>query len=86
MSESYVRNVVEAALLAAGGPLPVAELLKLFDEHRRPAADEVRAALAAQTAVAIVGVAAADGVRAEGTAAATTVAATEADTRSEFAV
>ena len=32
MNESYIRNVVEAALLAAGGPLPVAELMRLFDE------------------------------------------------------
>ncbi len=46
MSESYVRNVIEAALLAAGTPLPVAELLRLFEERSRPSAQEVRAALA----------------------------------------
>jgi segregation and condensation protein B len=31
MSDSHIRNVVEAALLAAGQPLPVAELARLFD-------------------------------------------------------
>ena len=36
MSESYVRNVIEAALLAAGKPLPVSELPQLFDEDERP--------------------------------------------------
>jgi segregation and condensation protein B len=45
MNESYVRNVIEAALLAAGAPLPVAELLRLFDESVRPSTQEVRAAL-----------------------------------------
>jgi segregation and condensation protein B len=50
MSDSYVRNLVEAALLAAGGPLPVAELLRLFDEPQRPTAQAVRAALAALAA------------------------------------
>ena len=33
MSESYVRNVIEAALLAAGTPLPVAELTRLFEDN-----------------------------------------------------
>src|SRR5215472_15843923 len=46
MSESYIRNVVEAALLAAGGPLPVAELLRLFDDGVRPSAQAVRDSLA----------------------------------------
>jgi segregation and condensation protein B len=45
MNESYIRNVIEAALLAAGGPLPVAELLRLFDEAVRPSAQAVRAVL-----------------------------------------
>jgi segregation and condensation protein B len=45
MNESYVRNVIEAALLAAGGPLPVAELLRLFEEAVRPNAQAVRAVL-----------------------------------------
>ena len=43
MNESYIRNVIEAALLAAGGPLPVAELLRLFDEAVRPGPQAVRA-------------------------------------------
>src|SRR2546421_244590 len=47
MNESYVRNVIEAALLAAGTPLPVAELTRLFEDSARPSAQQVRAALAA---------------------------------------
>ena len=31
MSESYIKNLVEAALLAAGRPLPAAEIRELFD-------------------------------------------------------
>ena len=50
MNESYVRNLIEAALLAAGGPLPVAELLRLFDDRLRPSAQAVRAALEALAA------------------------------------
>jgi len=46
MNDAYVRNVIEAALLAAGGPLPVAELLRLFDDSVRPSAQAVRTALA----------------------------------------
>jgi len=46
MNESYLRNVIEAALLAAGGPLPVAELMRLFDDAARPSAQAVREALA----------------------------------------
>ena len=45
MNESYLRNIIEAALLAAGGPLAVAELTRLFDERMRPSAQAVRAAL-----------------------------------------
>lgn len=47
MSDSYLRNVIEAALLAAGAPLPVAELMRLFDESHRPSTQQVRAVLAA---------------------------------------
>jgi len=47
MSETRLRNVIEAALLAAGAPLPVAELLRLFEDQDRPSAQAVRAALAA---------------------------------------
>jgi segregation and condensation protein B len=46
MNDAYVRNVIEAALLAAGGSLPVAELLRLFDDSVRPSAQAVRTALA----------------------------------------
>src|SRR5579884_4201451 len=46
MSESHVRNVVEAALLAAGRPLQPAELLELFETEPRPGLEEVRAAIA----------------------------------------
>lgn len=46
MSETYVRNVIEAALLAAGRPLAVTDLAELFDERARPPLAEVRAALA----------------------------------------
>jgi len=50
MKESYVRNVIEAALLAAGTPLPLAELARLFDEGARPATAELHAALEALAA------------------------------------
>jgi segregation and condensation protein B len=46
MSDHTVRNVIEAALLAAGRPLDVEQLRALFDEFERPPADTVRAALA----------------------------------------
>ncbi|HKT71748.1 MAG TPA: SMC-Scp complex subunit ScpB [Steroidobacteraceae bacterium] len=47
MNESYIRNVIEAALLAAGKPLQLGELAQLFDETSRPAAQELRGALEA---------------------------------------
>jgi segregation and condensation protein B len=47
MSESYIRNVVEAALLAAGQPLPLAELARIFDERARPSTQQLQAALEA---------------------------------------
>jgi segregation and condensation protein B len=50
MNESYIRNVIEAALLAAGAPLPVSELLRLFEDSVRPSGAEVRAALEALAA------------------------------------
>jgi segregation and condensation protein B len=46
MSESYFKNVIEAALLAAARPVPVAELAQIFDEQSRPTNKELRAALA----------------------------------------
>jgi segregation and condensation protein B len=45
MNELYIRNVVEAALLAAGKPLQLAELGQLFEESTRPKVDDIRAAL-----------------------------------------
>ncbi len=47
MNDQYARNVIEAALLAAGRPLAVDELVTLFDERDEATMDEVRAALAA---------------------------------------
>ena len=45
MNESHIRNVIEAALLAAGKPLQAAELVELFDEGARPQLQDVLAAL-----------------------------------------
>ena len=45
MNDQYVRNVIEAALLAAGRPLPEDELATLFDERDGSGVEEVRAAL-----------------------------------------
>jgi len=50
MNESHLRNVIEAALLAAGKPLQPAELVDLFDEGARPQVQDIQAALAALTA------------------------------------
>src|SRR5580698_1320958 len=45
MNESYLKNVIEAALLAAGNPVPLAELQRLFEEAARPDTAQLRAAL-----------------------------------------
>src|SRR5882757_1889445 len=45
MNEFYIRNVVEAALLAAGKSLQLAELGQIFEESARPKAEDIRAAL-----------------------------------------
>ncbi|WOJ98446.1 SMC-Scp complex subunit ScpB [Congregibacter brevis] len=46
MSESTgLVQIIEAALLAAGKPLTVAQLGALFEEHERPTNDDIRAAL-----------------------------------------
>ena len=45
MSDAYLKNVVEAALLAAARPVSVAELLQIFDESARPTNKEMRAIL-----------------------------------------
>ncbi len=47
MNESYLRNVIEAALLAAGKSLQPAELAQLFEESGRPGTEEIRTALVA---------------------------------------
>ena len=47
MNDQYVRNVIEAALLAAGRPLAADELVALFDERDGSNADEVHTAVAA---------------------------------------
>jgi segregation and condensation protein B len=50
MNDQYVKNVVEAALLAAGRPLTMDELVNVFDERDGSNAEEVRGAVAALTA------------------------------------
>jgi segregation and condensation protein B len=45
-----VKQVVEGALMAAGGPLTIDRILGLFPDHQRPPADEVRSAVAALSA------------------------------------
>ena len=50
MSESYLKNVVEAALLAAARPVSVSELLQIFEEQSRPTPKEMRAILESLTA------------------------------------
>jgi segregation and condensation protein B len=50
MNEHYLRNVIEAALLAAGRPVPPAELIQLFDENARPTGEQMRAAIDALAA------------------------------------
>jgi segregation and condensation protein B len=46
MNEQYVKNVVEAALLAAGRPVAMDELIGVFDERDGSNADEVKSAIA----------------------------------------
>jgi len=50
MNDQYVKNVIEAALLAAGRPLTMDELVNVFDERDGSNAEEVRGAIAALTA------------------------------------
>ena len=47
MNDQYVKNVIEAALLAAGRPLSLDELAALFDERDGSAVEGVQSALAA---------------------------------------
>ena len=46
MSEHHIRNVLEAAMLAAGKPMSANELAQLFDEDGRPDKAAIGAALA----------------------------------------
>ncbi len=50
MSDRHLKNVVEAALLAAGRSLSIADLGLLFEETSRPDTAELRGALAALAA------------------------------------
>jgi segregation and condensation protein B len=50
MNEHYLRNVIEAALLAAGRPVERAELIQLFDANARPSPEQLRAAIDALAA------------------------------------
>src|SRR5579862_1631568 len=50
MNESHLKNVIEAALLAAGRPLAVDDLAELFDESMRPTREDIRAQLSALAA------------------------------------
>jgi segregation and condensation protein B len=47
MNDQYVKNVIEAAMLAAGRPLSMDELVNVFDERDGSNAEEVRNAIAA---------------------------------------
>jgi segregation and condensation protein B len=47
MNPQYLKNVIEASLLAAGRPLTLEELTNVFDERDGTIADEVKAAIAA---------------------------------------
>jgi segregation and condensation protein B len=47
MNHQYVKNVVEASLLAAGRPLSLEELISVFDERDGSVGDEVAGAIAA---------------------------------------
>jgi segregation and condensation protein B len=47
MNQQYLKNVVEAALLAAGRPVSVAELVSLLDERDEVSKEDLQTALAA---------------------------------------
>src|ERR1700721_748326 len=49
MNHQYVKNVVKAALLAAGRPLALEELMSVFDERDGSISEEVKGAIAALT-------------------------------------
>jgi segregation and condensation protein B len=45
MDSDKLKNIVEAALLAAGRPMSIEQVLNLFTEHERPERAEIRAAI-----------------------------------------
>jgi len=45
MDSEKIRNIVEAALLAAGRPLKIDELIAIFGDHERPGRDVIRETL-----------------------------------------
>jgi len=45
MTDTYLKNVIEAALLAAARPVSVSELQQIFDEASRPSPKDLRAVL-----------------------------------------
>lgn len=47
LDEARVKNIIEAALMAAGQPLSIDRLLNLFLDDNQPSRDELRAALTA---------------------------------------
>src|ERR1700743_1175297 len=47
MNPQYLKNVIEASLLAAGRPLTLEELTNVFDERDGTIAEEVKSAIAA---------------------------------------
>ena len=47
MSEGQLKNIIEAALLAAGRPLDVDQIMNMFEESERPDRGDVRSAIKA---------------------------------------
>lgn len=45
MSETNIKYIVEAVLMASGKPLSVDQILKVFDEITKPESDEIRSAI-----------------------------------------
>jgi segregation and condensation protein B len=45
MNENDLKHIIEATLLAAGRPVPMQQLLELFDERERPSTEQMQAAL-----------------------------------------
>ncbi len=45
MNDNELKNIIEATLLAAGRPVPMQQLLELFDERERPSTEQMKTAL-----------------------------------------